>query len=133
MKKILTLSMNRLAAKKKEKMTIQYLVLFCCIIVNFCCGALMTIFDNCCCCCCCRAYLSFCHRRASDANLLDDPHTFHYQDYFVIGGIRTCLGVSDDVLVNFFEFLSTEFAACSEPLSRYNHRKAFYPRTQQRD
>ena len=46
--------------------------------------------------CCCGAYLSFCHQTASDANLLDDPHTFHYQDYFVIGGIRTCLGVSDD-------------------------------------
>ena len=44
----------------------------------------------------CGAYLSSCHRTASDANLLDDPHTFHYQDYFVIGGIRTCLGVSDD-------------------------------------
>ena len=50
----------------------------------------------CCCCCCCGSYLSSCHRTASDANLLDDPHTFHYQDYFVIGGIRTCLGVSDD-------------------------------------
>ena len=50
----------------------------------------------CCCCCCCGAYLSSCHRTASDANLLDDPHTFHYNDYFVIGGIRTCLGVSDD-------------------------------------
>ena len=49
-----------------------------------------------CCCCCCGAYLSSCHRTASDANLLDDPHTFHYQDYFVIGRIRTCLGVSDD-------------------------------------
>ena len=47
-------------------------------------------------CCCCNAYLSSCHRTVSDANLLDDPHTFHYQDYFVIGGIRTCLGVSDD-------------------------------------
>ena len=28
-------------------------------------------------CCCCSAYLSFCHRTASDANLLDDLHTFH--------------------------------------------------------
>ena len=45
---------------------------------------------------CCSAYLSSCHRTASDAKLLDDPHTFHYQDYFVIGGIRTCLGVSND-------------------------------------
>ena len=47
-------------------------------------------------CCCCSAYLSSCHRTASDAKILDDPHTFHYNDYFVIGGIRTCLGVSDD-------------------------------------
>ena len=28
-------------------------------------------------CCCCSAYLSSCHWTASDANLLDDPHTFH--------------------------------------------------------
>ena len=49
-----------------------------------------------CCCCCCSEYLFSCHRTASDANLLDDPHTFHDNDYFVIGGIRTCLGVSDD-------------------------------------
>ena len=48
------------------------------------------------CCCCCGAYLSSCHRTASDAKLLDDPHTFYYQNYFVIGGIRTCLGVSND-------------------------------------
>ena len=48
------------------------------------------------CCCCCSAYLSSCHRTASDANLLDDPRIFHYNDYSVIGGIRTCLGVSDD-------------------------------------
>ena len=48
------------------------------------------------CCYYCSAYLSSCHRTASDVNLLDDPHTFHYNDYFVIGGIRTCLGVSDD-------------------------------------
>ena len=48
------------------------------------------------CCCCCSVYLSSCHRTASDANLLDDSHTFHYQDYFVIGGIRTCLEVFID-------------------------------------
>ena len=47
-------------------------------------------------CCCCSAYLSSCHRTASDANLLDDSHTFHYNDYFVIRGIRTYLGVSDN-------------------------------------
>ena len=48
------------------------------------------------CCCCCSAYLSSCHRTVSDANLLDDLHTFYYNDYFIIGGIRNCLGVSDD-------------------------------------
>ena len=47
-------------------------------------------------CCCCSANLSPCHWTASDANLLNDLHTFHYQDYFVIGGIRICLRVSDD-------------------------------------
>ena len=46
--------------------------------------------------CCCSAYLSSCHGTASDANLLDDPHTFHFNDYFVIGGIYSCLAVSDD-------------------------------------
>ena len=48
------------------------------------------------CCCCCSAYLSFCHHTASDANLLDDLHTFQYNDYFMIRGITTCLGVSGD-------------------------------------
>ena len=48
------------------------------------------------CCCCCRAYLSPCHQTASDANWLDDLHTFYCNDCFVIGGIRTCLEVSDD-------------------------------------
>ena len=38
-----------------------------------------------------------------------------------------------NVPVNFFEFLSTEFAACSKPPIRDNHCKAFYPRMQQRD
>ena len=79
--------------------------------------------------CCCSAYISYCHQTASDANLLDDPHTFHCSDYFVVGGICTCLGVSD-VPVDFFEFLSTEFAACSKPPSRDNYRKASYPRAQ---
>ena len=46
--------------------------------------------------CCCTANLSFCHRTASNANLLDDPHIFQFNDYFVIGVIRTCLGVSLD-------------------------------------
>ena len=38
-----------------------------------------------------------------------------------------------NVPVDFFEFLSTEFAACSKTPSRDNHRKASYPKTQQRD
>ena len=33
-------------------------------------------------------------------------------------------------LADFFEFLSTEFAACSKPPRRGNHRKASYLRTQ---
>ena len=37
------------------------------------------------------------------------------------------------VSVDFFDFLSKEFAACSKPPNRDNHRKAYYPRTQQRD
>ena len=94
------------------------------------------VFNSQSCCCCCDAYLSSCHRTASNANLLDDPHTFHCIDYFVIGGIRTCLGVSYDsvnVPVDFFEYLFSEFAAFSKPPSRDNHRKASYPRTQQYD
>ena len=58
------------------------------------------------CCCCCSAYLSSCHQTASDAYLLEDPHTFHYQDYLVIGGIHTCLGVSDDPM---FLWISSNF------------------------
>ena len=46
-------------------------------------------------------------------------------------GIRTCLGVSN-IPVDFFLFLSTEFAAYSKPPSRDNHRKASHPRAQQR-
>ena len=49
--------------------------------------------------CFCTAYLSSCHRTASGANLFDDSHTFHCIDYFVSGGIRTCLGVSDDPML----------------------------------
>ena len=56
-------------------------------------------------------------------------------DYFVIGVIHICLGVSNDpkVPTDFFEFLSTEFAAYSKPPSRDNHRKASYSRMQNRD
>ena len=35
--------------------------------------------------------------------------------------------------VDFFESLSTKWDACSKPPSSDNHRKASYPRTQQRD
>ena len=65
---------------------------------NACILSSMHVFNSITCnaCCCCSAYLSSCHRTASDANLLDNPHTFNYQDYFVIGGVRTCLGVSVD-------------------------------------
>ena len=86
---------------------------------------------------CCGAYLSSCHRTVSDANLLDDPHTFHYQDYFVIGGIRTCLGVFDDPVFLWICSnscpLNLLLVQCSKPPSRDNHRKVSYPRTQQRD
>ena len=38
-----------------------------------------------------------------------------------------------NVAADFFEFLSTEFAASSKPPSRDNYRKTSYSRTQQRD
>ena len=46
-----------------------------------------------------RPCLSSCHRTASDANLSDDPHTFHYNYYFVFGGIRICLEVSNVLVI----------------------------------
>ena len=36
-------------------------------------------------------------------------------------------------LQSMFDFFPRKFAACSKPPSRDNHRKASYPRTQQRD
>jgi len=49
------------------------------------------------------------------------------------GQICTRLGVVHfRVFCLFLWFLSTKFAACSKPPSRDNHRKASYPRTQQR-
>ena len=85
--------------------------------------------------CCCSAYLSSCHRTASDANLLDDPHTFYYIDYFVIGGIRTCLGVSYDPM---FLWISSNSCPLNLLLVRSHQAeiiivKRLYPRTQQRD
>ena len=50
-------------------------------------------------CVCFSAYLSSCYRTASDANLLDDPHTFHCIDCFVIGRICTCLEVSNNPML----------------------------------
>ena len=38
-----------------------------------------------------------------------------------------------NVPVDFFQFLSIQFAASSKPPSRDNHRKASYSRTQQHD
>ena len=64
----------------------------------FCCCCSCTFAYLSFCCCCCRAYLFSCPRTASEANLLHDPHTFHFNDYFVVGGIHTCLGVSDDAM-----------------------------------
>ena len=34
--------------------------------------------------------------------LLNDPRTFYCIDYFVIGGIRTCLGVSKNSMLRWF-------------------------------
>ena len=69
--------------------------------------------------------------------LLDYPRTFHCNDYFVVGGMRSLHLLRSfrrsDVPVDFFGFLSTQFAACSKPPSRGNHRKASYPRTEQRN
>ena len=64
------------------------------------------------------AYLSSCHRTASDANLLDDPLTFYYQDYFVIGGIRICLEVSSDPM---FQWISSNSCPLNLLLFR-NHQ-----------
>ena len=61
-----------------------------------------------------------------------DQHSIHCNDYFVLGRICTCLrSFSDLCSCGFFEFLTTEFAMCSKPPSRFNYRKASYPRSQQ--
>ena len=80
--------------------------------------------------CCCSAYLSSFHRTASDANLLNDPLTFSLQrllrDWRNPHQLKSFRG--SNVPVDFFEFLSTEFAACSKPSSRDNYGKASYPK-----
>jgi len=63
--------------------------------------------------------LSSCHEKATVAQ------------YF--GRILTRLGVVHFRAFRLFVWLlTTEFAACSKPPSRDNHRKSPYPRTQQR-
>ena len=73
-------------------------------------------------------YYLFCHRTALDA------------DYWTICTLIIAISTSCweksapalefpviQCIVNFFEFLSTEFAAFSKPPSRYNHRKVSHP------
>ena len=43
--------------------------------------------------------LHFCPHVAGQRQLLYDRHSFHCDNYFVIAGIRTCLGVSSDTMV----------------------------------
>ena len=40
---------------------------------------------------------------------------FHCDNYFVLGGISTCLKVSSYPISREFRFLATEFVACSKP------------------
>jgi len=55
------------------------------------------------------------------------------QWWIYFGRIRTRLDIVHfRVSCCFFRFLTTEFAACLKPPSRDNHRKAPYPRMQQR-
>ena len=56
------------------------------------------------CCCCYSAYLSSCHRTASDPNYLIGHFVYFYcNGYFVFGGIHTCIGVSSDPM---FQWIS---------------------------
>ena len=75
-----------------------------------------------------------CHRIVSDGNTVR---------WFINFSLRQLLGAGrnphrhkrfqwSNVLVDFFEFLSAEFAACLKPLSRDNYCKVSYPKTQQR-
>ena len=84
--------------------------------------------------CCFSAYLSSSHRTASGAKYWTIRALLYCNDYFVLGGICTCLGVVSVPYVrgDFFEFLSTEFAACSKPPSSDKIRKVSYLRTQKR-
>ena len=88
--------------------------------------------DCCCCCSCCSCYI-FLSPVSIRRYLLEDPHPFHCNKYFVFGRILTCLRVVSNpmVPVGLSELLSTEFAASLKPPTiNVNDRKASYPRTQ---
>ena len=89
----------------------------------------------CCCCCACLSSctnLSFWYRTVSDAKYWTSARFIALSR--LLWGILTCLRFYwSNIPVEFSEFLSTEFAACSKPPSRDNHSKASYPRTQQRN
>ena len=60
---------------------------------------------------------------------------FFCNDFFILVGIRTCLGVSSDPM---FVWISSNsclviLAACSKPPSRNNRRKGSHPNTQEPD
>ena len=47
-------------------------------------------------CYCCSCIFILPQPDSTKRKLLDDVHTFQCDNYFVLGGIRTCLGVSSD-------------------------------------
>ena len=76
------------------------------------------------------AYLSSCHRTVSDANCWTLRTLFISMTTPRLEEFSPALEfpLISNVSVDFFEFLPTEFAACSKPPSKDNYRKAFYPR-----
>ena len=51
-------------------------------------------------CYCCIAYLSSSYRETTDTIIIGESQTFHFNDYFVLKGIRTCLrNLSDPINV----------------------------------
>ena len=84
--------------------------------------------------CCCCAYSFSCHRTASDVNYWQSAH-FSLQ-WLLCARKNPHLLRSfhrSNILVYFFEFCLMILAACRKPSSRDYHRKASYPRTQERD
>ena len=71
------------------------------------------------------------------AGLIDASLSSFYEKSTValsFGRIRTRLGVNNSQVFRLtLDFFPHKFATCSKPLSRDNHRKASYPRTQQHD